>query len=90
MTQNSKTGAAFIASGTIAGAGLSATVGRMGLAGGFGAVGIGTTPVVVAGAVAGAAAYGAKGAVAPPFKREMKKRGFLNSVKSQSQNMNNN
>nr|WP_199349328.1 DnaJ domain-containing protein [Nostoc flagelliforme] len=31
----------------------------MGLAGGFGAVGIGTTPVVGAGAVAGAAAYGA-------------------------------
>ncbi|HYX16931.1 MAG TPA: hypothetical protein VE944_21775 [Nostoc sp.] len=57
MTQNSKTGAAFIAGGTIAGAGVSATVGGMGLAGGFGAVGIGATPVV-AGAVAGAAAFG--------------------------------
>ncbi len=61
MTQNSKTGAAFITGGTIgtiAGAGISATVGGMGLAGGFGAVGIGATPVVAAGAVAGAAAYG--------------------------------
>ena len=54
MTQNSKTGAAFIAGGTIAGAGVSATVGGMGLAGGFGGVGIGATPVVAAGAVAGA------------------------------------
>lgn len=59
MTQNSKTGAVFIAGGTIAGAGVSATIGGMGLAGGFGAVGIGATPVVAAGAVAGAATYGA-------------------------------
>ncbi|WP_375496451.1 PspA/IM30 family protein, partial [uncultured Nostoc sp.] len=64
MTQNSKTGAAFIAGGTIAGVGVSTTIGRMGLAGGFGAVGIGTTPVVGAGAVAGAAAYGAFKAIA--------------------------
>ena len=64
VTQNSKTGAAFIAGGTIAGAGVSATVGGMGLAGGFGAVGIGATPVVGAGAVAGAAAYGAFKAIA--------------------------
>ncbi|MEH2184251.1 hypothetical protein [Nostoc sp.] len=64
MTQNSKTGAAFIAGGTIAGAGVFATVGGMGLAGGFGAVGIGATPVVAAGAVAGAAAYGAINAIA--------------------------
>ncbi|MEH1871640.1 hypothetical protein [Nostoc sp.] len=64
MTQNSKTGAAFIVGGTIAGAGVSATVGGMGLAGGFGAVGIGATPVVAAGAVAGAAAYGAINAIA--------------------------
>ncbi|MEH2260556.1 hypothetical protein [Nostoc sp.] len=41
MTQNSKTGAAFIAGGTITGVSVSATVGGMGLAGGFGAVGIG-------------------------------------------------
>ena len=36
----------------------------MGLAGGFGAVGIGATPVVGAGAMAGAAAYGAFKAIA--------------------------
>jgi hypothetical protein len=36
----------------------------MGLAGGFGAVGIGMAPVTVAGAVAGAAAYGAFKAIA--------------------------
>ncbi|GBE95512.1 hypothetical protein [Nostoc cycadae] len=40
MIQNSKTGAAFIAGGSLAGAGVSATVGGMGLAGGFGAVGM--------------------------------------------------
>ncbi|MCC5611266.1 hypothetical protein LC612_32090 [Nostoc sp. CHAB 5834] len=60
MTQNSKTGAAFIA-----GASVSVTVGGMGLAGGFGSVGIGATPVVAAGAVSGAAAYGAINAIAP-------------------------
>ena len=59
MAQNSRTGAAFIAGGTVAGAGVSATVGGMALAGGFGAVGIGAAPVVGAGAVAGVAAYGA-------------------------------
>lgn len=63
VTQNSKAGAAFIVGGTIAGAGVSATVGGMGLAGGFGAVGIGATPVLAAGAVAGAAAYGAINAI---------------------------
>ncbi|MFH7026590.1 MAG: DnaJ domain-containing protein [Heteroscytonema crispum UTEX LB 1556] len=64
MTENSKTGAAFIAGGTVAGAGVSATVGGIGLAGGFGAVGIGSVPVVGAGTVAGAAAYGAFKAIA--------------------------
>ena len=64
MTQNSKTGAAFIAGGTIKGVGVSATVGGMGLTGGFGTVGIGTTPIVAANAVAGAAAYGAFKAIA--------------------------
>ncbi|WP_246275557.1 PspA/IM30 family protein [Brasilonema bromeliae] len=64
MTQNSTIGATFIAGGTIAGAGISTTVGGMGLAGGFGAVGIGTVPVVGAGAVVGAAAYGAFKAIA--------------------------
>ncbi|MBD2440327.1 DnaJ domain-containing protein [Nostoc sp. FACHB-110] len=64
MIQNSKTGAAFIAGGSLAGVGVSAAVGGMGLAGGFGAVGIGTAPVVGAGAVVGAAVYGAFKAVA--------------------------
>ncbi|QMS90775.1 hypothetical protein HUN01_25515 [Nostoc edaphicum CCNP1411] len=64
MIQSSKTGAAFIAGGTITGVGVSATVGGMGLAGGFGAVGIGATPVVSASAVAGAATYGAFKAIA--------------------------
>lgn len=49
----------FIASGATAGAGVSATIGTMGLVGGFGGVAIGMTPVTAAGAVAGAATYGA-------------------------------
>jgi hypothetical protein len=49
----------FIASGAMAGAGVSATIGTMGLVGGFGGVAIGMTPVTAAGAVAGAATYGA-------------------------------
>ena len=52
MTKNTLTGAAFIAGGTVAGTGVSATVGGMGLAGGFGAVGIGTAPIVGASAAA--------------------------------------
>ncbi|HIK08331.1 MAG TPA: hypothetical protein IGS40_27250 [Trichormus sp. M33_DOE_039] len=64
MTKNFQTGAAFIAGGSLAGTGVSATVGGMGLAGGFGAVGVGSTPVVVAGVVAGAAIYGAFKAIA--------------------------
>ncbi|MEB3216371.1 MAG: hypothetical protein VKN72_09070 [Nostocales cyanobacterium 94392] len=57
------TGAAFIAAGTIAGANLSSTIGGMGLAGGFGGIGIGAIPVICAGAVTGAAAYGAMSAI---------------------------
>lgn len=49
----------FMASGATAGAGVSATIGTMGLVGGFGGVAIGMTPVTAAGAVAGAATYGA-------------------------------
>ncbi|MEQ8466272.1 hypothetical protein [Coleofasciculus sp. E1-EBD-02] len=49
----------FIASGATAGAGVSATIGTMGLVGGFGGVAIGMTPVTAAGTVAGAATYGA-------------------------------
>jgi hypothetical protein len=59
VAENSAESVVFIAGGAAAGAGVSATIGGMGLAGGFGAVGIGMAPVTVAGAVAGAAAYGA-------------------------------
>jgi WD40 repeat protein len=59
MKSTSQTGAAFIVGGSIAGAGISSTVGGIGIVGGFGGVGIGVTPVVAAGAVAGAAVYGA-------------------------------
>ncbi|BAZ14198.1 hypothetical protein NIES4071_60380 [Calothrix sp. NIES-4071] len=56
---SNQTGVGFITTGAVAGAGVSATVGGMGLAGAFGAVGIGATPVIGAGTVAGAATYGA-------------------------------
>ncbi len=59
MTENSAASVVFIAGGAAVGAGVSATVGGMGLVGGFGGVGIGMSPVTAAGAVAGAAAYGA-------------------------------
>jgi hypothetical protein len=59
MAENSRESVVFIASGAAAGAGISATIGGMGLAGSFGAVGIGMAPVTAAGAVAGAATYGA-------------------------------
>ena len=61
--KNIGTGVGFISAGTIAGASLSSTIGGMGLAGGFGAVGIGAAPLVCAGAVTGAAAYGAVQAI---------------------------
>ncbi len=64
MAENSAESVVFIAGGSAAGAGVSATVGGMGLAGGFGAVGIGMAPVTAVGAVAGAAAYGAFRAIA--------------------------
>jgi hypothetical protein len=56
-------GAGFIATGAATGAGVSATVGGMGLVGGFGGIGIGMAPVAAAGAIAGAAAYGGKKAI---------------------------
>lgn len=59
MAEPSTDSVVFIASGAAAGAGVSATIGGMGLAGGFGAVGIGMAPVTAAGAVAGAAVFGA-------------------------------
>ncbi|HEY9707104.1 MAG TPA: J domain-containing protein [Oculatellaceae cyanobacterium] len=45
-------GAGFIATGAATGAGVSATVGGMGLVGGFGGIGIGMAPVAAAGAIA--------------------------------------
>ncbi|MBD2665925.1 WD-40 repeat protein [Richelia sinica FACHB-800] len=59
MNSNSSTGAAFITTGTLTGAGISSAVGGIGLAGSFGAVGIGTTTFMAAGSLAGAAVYGA-------------------------------
>lgn len=56
-------GAGFIATGAATGAGVSATVGGMGLVGGFGGISIGTATVAAAGAMAGAAAYGGKKAI---------------------------
>jgi hypothetical protein len=49
--------------GTVIGAGFSATVGGIGLAAGGGAIGIGMAPIAAAGAVAGTAAYGLKKAI---------------------------
>jgi hypothetical protein len=59
MKQKSSTGVVFISTGTITGVGISSTVGGMGIAGSFGAVGIGATSITGAGAVVGAAVYGA-------------------------------
>ena len=58
MADEFKAGTAFVAGGTVTGAWVSTAVGGMGLAGGFGAVGIGMTPVAAAGGIAGAATYG--------------------------------
>ncbi|MBP0002959.1 MAG: DnaJ domain-containing protein [Cyanobacteria bacterium SBC] len=46
-------------SGAVAGAGIGASVGSVGVVGSFGGVGLGATPFVAAGVVTGAAAYGA-------------------------------
>jgi hypothetical protein len=56
-------GTAYIATGAATGAGVSSTIGGMGLVGSFGGIGIGMAPVAAAGAVAGAAAYGGKKAL---------------------------
>ncbi len=61
--KNISTGVAFISAGAIAGASLSSTIGGMGLVGSFGGIGIGAAPVVCAGAVTGAATYGAVKAI---------------------------
>lgn len=59
MISKQTTSSVFIAGGGVAGAGFSATVGGMGLVGGFGGIGVGMAPVAAAGTVAGAAVYGA-------------------------------
>lgn len=56
-------GAGFIATGAVTGAGVSATIGGMGLVGGFGGISIGMAPVTAAGAIAGAAVYGGTKAI---------------------------
>jgi len=56
-------GAGFITTGAATGAGVSATVGGMGLVGGFGGLSIGMAPAAATGAMAGAAAYGGKKAI---------------------------
>lgn len=53
----------YAAGGAVAGAGLSAWLGGMGLAVGGTAIGIGMAPVIAAGAVVGLAAYGVKKAL---------------------------
>ena len=55
-----KEAAGFAAGGGAAGAGVAAVVGNMGLAGAFGGIAIGATPVICAGAVVGVAAFGIK------------------------------
>jgi hypothetical protein len=62
-TDDNSQAVGFVAGGVAAGGGVAASVGGMGLAGGFGGVAIGAAPVVAAGAVIGAATYGAKKAI---------------------------
>jgi hypothetical protein len=57
--QNTNLDLMYPATGTLAGVGLSATIGNMGLVGSFGGVAVGSFPVAVAGSVVGFAVYGA-------------------------------
>ncbi|WP_413161733.1 hypothetical protein ACL6C3_23905 [Capilliphycus salinus ALCB114379] len=57
--QNTNLDIMYPATGTLAGVGLSATIGNMGLVGSFGGVAVGAFPVAVAGSVVGFAVYGA-------------------------------
>lgn len=59
MADNLTTGTAFVATGSVTGAWVSTSVGGIGLVGGFGGIGLGIAPVSAAGAVFGAATYGA-------------------------------
>ncbi|TAE55849.1 MAG: hypothetical protein EAZ76_15360 [Nostocales cyanobacterium] len=58
MKPKSLTGVTFISAGTFTGTVISSTVGGIGIAGSFGAVGIGATTITAMGTVFGAAAYG--------------------------------
>ena len=58
------------ATGGVAGAGLSATIGGMGLAVGGTAVGIGMAPVIAAGVIVGLGAYGVSKAINPDRKND--------------------
>ncbi len=58
---NSSTEAAgYAGTGAILGAGVSAIVGNMGLAGAFGGIAVGAAPVIAAGSIIGLAAFGIK------------------------------
>jgi WD40 repeat protein len=59
MSGESRLGTVFIATGATVGAGVSTAVGGMGLAGSFGAIGVGAAPVIAVGAIFGSAIYGA-------------------------------
>ncbi len=59
MTECSHEKTIFVASGAAIGAGVSSTIGSVGLIGSFGGIGIGVTPMTATGAFLGAAAYGA-------------------------------
>ncbi len=61
--QNVAEATGYAATGAAVGSQVAATVGGMGLVGGFGGVAVGAAPVVAAGAVVGTAAYGAKKAL---------------------------
>jgi hypothetical protein len=58
-SQNANLDIMYPATGTLAGVGLSATIGNMGLVGSVGGVAVGAFPVAVAGSVVGFAVYGA-------------------------------
>jgi WD40 repeat protein len=59
FSQNVTTGTTFVTAGATIGAGVYSTIGGVGLVGGFGGIGLGMTPLIGVGAVAGAATYGA-------------------------------
>jgi hypothetical protein len=58
--ENFREAGGFAAGGGATGATIFALVGNMGLAGAFGGIAIGATPVIAAGTVVGMAAYGVK------------------------------